>query len=249
MEPLFSENFRVRIDEADWTGRVTPVSLLNYLQDAAYQHAAEMGIAMADLRQQRLTWVLSRYFIRFFQYPKLKQNVQVRTWPSARDGRFTHRDYEVIADAQPVVAATCSWALLNIDTRRPVLLDEFLPAYPLRPSRSLEFPADKIPLADTVDGEVHFPVRRSDLDVNRHVNHTVYVEWALESLPSAAVEDCRLAELEIAYRAEALYGDTVCARYHRLPSGPEPAFLHQLVSDADGREFARLRSVWRPIPR
>ncbi len=248
MEPLFSRNYPIRIDEADWTGRVAPVALLNYLQDVAYRHAAELGVAVGDLRQQRLTWVLSRYFIRFFHYPKIQQSVQVLTWPSTREGRFTNRDYEVTADSQPVVAATCSWALLNIDTRRPVLLDEFLPTYPLRPYRSLEFPADKIPLANVCDGEVPFQVRRSDLDVNHHVNHTVYVEWALEGLPAAAVKDHRLAELEIAYRTEALYGDTVCARYHRLPTA-EPAFLHQLVSGTDGREFARLRTVWREIPR
>ncbi|MFA5515445.1 MAG: acyl-ACP thioesterase domain-containing protein [Desulfuromonadales bacterium] len=241
---LFSQDYRIRIDEADCTGRVTPVALLNFLQDSAYLHAADIGVSVNDLHRRNQAWVLSRYYARFFHYPQIRRRVRVKTWPSSREGRFTTRDFEITDEnGGPVAAVTSSWALLDTRSRRPLLLDEALPDYPLRPVRLLEFPADKVLAVEAAAGEVPFRVRLSDLDVNQHVNHTVYIEWALESLPADFAGAHRLAELEIAYRAEALRGDTVCARYQPLNTGGK-AFLHQLVNGVDGREFARLRTRW-----
>jgi acyl-ACP thioesterase len=86
-------------------------------------------------------------------------------------------------------------------------------------------------------------VRRSDLDVNRHVNNAVYVRWALDAAPPELVETARLSSLEVSVRAEARAGDAVLARWAREP-GAEDAWLHQLLREEDGRELARLRTRW-----
>jgi hypothetical protein len=54
-----------------------------------------------------------------------------------------------------------------------------------------------------------------------------------------------LVDLEIAYRAEIFYGETVMARCRRLPGEGAPAFLHQLVRGEDGVELTRLVTRWR----
>ena len=65
-------------------------------------------------------------------------------------------------------------------------------------------------------------------------------------MPADVAAACRLAELEIGYRAEAFAGDRVVARIGAEASGASPEFIHQLVR-RDGTELTRLRSYWRPI--
>jgi fatty acyl-ACP thioesterase A len=83
-----------------------------------------------------------------------------------------------------------------------------------------------------------------DLDLNRHVNNAVYAAWALETIPQVTAEEYCLKELEIAFRAEARYGDTVISRCSAENGGPQATYLHQIVDERDGRELMRGRSRW-----
>jgi hypothetical protein len=92
--------------------------------------------------------------------------------------------------------------------------------------------------------EVRFCVRIGDLDLNRHVNHVVYIQWALESVPREVLAKCRPVDIEVAYRGEAKKGEIVLARTQALDG--ENRFLHQLVRESDGKELTRLRTELRP---
>jgi acyl-ACP thioesterase len=84
-----------------------------------------------------------------------------------------------------------------------------------------------------------FAVRRADLDRVGHANNVRFLEWALEALP----DDAGLREIEVAYRAEAVVGDTVVSEAGPL-SGPERR--HRLSRGADGRTLALARTLWTP---
>ena len=72
--------------------------------------------------------------------------------------------------------------------RRPVRLAGVLPDYLLEPRRAIADDFPPLPRAEAPEREVRFKVRRSDLDMNRHVNNAVYVGWALESVPEQVAE-------------------------------------------------------------
>jgi medium-chain acyl-[acyl-carrier-protein] hydrolase len=99
-----------------------------------------------------------------------------------------------------------------------------------------------LPVPDGFDCELPFRVRHSDLDINRHVNNTVYVDWALETLPKEVIGRIRPATIEVSYRAEANYGDRVLSRSQY--DGATNNSRHQLVRESDGKELARLRVAW-----
>ena len=245
---IHEKQFRVRTYEVDLGRKLRPTALLNYLQDAAGDHARQLGVAVADLMRHNLTWVLSRYHVRFTGDAGTGAVVRIRTWPSTREGFFSCREFEVLAGDRLLAVATSSWAVLDLGNRRPVRLADHLPGYPLLPRRALE--DDFAPLPRPAEGasELPFRVRRSDLDLNRHVNNVVYAEWALETIPSEVAEGFRLAELEIAFRAEALCGDWIMARCAPMEGCPAPCFVHQLMNEKDGRELTRLVSRWEPHP-
>ncbi|MFZ4859242.1 MAG: acyl-[acyl-carrier-protein] thioesterase [Desulfuromonadaceae bacterium] len=241
---LFETEFTVQSYETDLRGFARPVALLNYLQSAAGEHALLLGVSVADLRKSGHTWVMSRLHLAMERYPRGGGSVRVKTWPSVRDTLFTTRDFELFnADGAQLGRATTSWAVLSLKTRRPVKLSGVLPLYPLIQNRALNDSFNTLPLFETSEFDLCLPVLRGDLDTNRHVNNTVYAGWALETIPEETDSAFRLANLEITFRAEALYGDTIVARTAR---SDEECFLHRIENASDGRELARLRTRWLP---
>lgn len=246
MEPFFDKEFRIRSYEVDFRGRVNPVALLNYLQDAAAEHAYRLGVAVTVLQSQGLTWVLSRTHLKLFHAPGVGEVLRVRTWPSRRDQRFTCREFELHDRKGNLVAlATTSWAVLDTATRRPVRLDSSLPPYPLDPRRAVDDDFASLPRLVEAERELPFRVRLMDMDLNRHVNNAVYAAWALEVIPAEVLEDCRLAELEIAFRGEARHGEAIVSRC--AAEGETGKFLHQITDMKEGKELTRLRTAWTPI--
>ena len=244
--PVFEQEYIVLPHEADQHGFARPVALLNYLQSAAGDHASMLHVAVSDLRKSGHTWVLSRIHLAMERYPRQGQTVRIKTWPSARANLFTIRDFELYDMNNLLIGrATTSWAVLNLKTRRPVKLDTVLPNYPIVQERALHDAFGTLPLLEASEHELRLPVLRGDLDINRHVNNTVYVGWALETIPEDVDNSCLLSDLEISFRAEALYGDTIIAR--SAPADDGSCYLHSIESERDGRELARLRTRWIPM--
>lgn len=241
----FTRDLAVRYHELDSCGNLRVGTLLNYLQDTAGMHAALLGVSMAELRKLGLTWVLSRIHLVVERYPRADEIVTIRTWPATRQEVFTCREFELRDGHGAWVArATTSWAVLNVTTRRPVRLEENLPPYPLMPQRAVDDDFASLPaFPEPAATEMGFRVLRSDLDLNNHVNNTIYVGWALEAVPDAVAAG-KLTELEIAFRAEVRRGDCIVSRCSVTDTEPLICCLHQIASKRGGRELARLRTRW-----
>lgn len=249
MEPFAVKVFNVHSYETDPAGFARPVALLNYIQEAGVEHAAMLNVSVSDLRKSGHTWVISRLHLAMERYPRMHTTVRLRTWPVMREAIFSVRDFELLdGDGGMLGRATGSFAVLNLKTRRPARLDDVLPPYPLMEYRALQDDFKGMPLLKTQESESRFQVLRSDLDVNCHVNNTVYATWALEAVPAEIAGACLPMEIEINFRAEALHGDEVVSRCGRAPDEDGICFLHTIGNGRDGREFARLRTRWEPIP-
>ena len=145
---------------------------------------------------------------------------------------------------------TCSlssyreFEVLDLVRRRPVRLADVLPDYPLASRRAIADDFPPLPRPERPEREVHFMVRQSDLDMNRHVNNAVYVGWALDSAPDEVAEARRPVDIEVGYRAEALAGDTVLTRCAPEAGAGPGRFLHEIVREIAGKDLTRLRVTW-----
>jgi acyl-ACP thioesterase len=248
-EEAFTRQYNVRYSETDFAGKLRPVSVLDYMQDAASGHSAKYRFSVRDLRQRNMTWVVSRYHILLLEYPTFGDSLCVRTWRSGIHGHFALREFEILDEqCKRVAVATSSWAIISLETKRPVKIDSVFPDFPTVPRRAVEDSFSSLPKLGNVHLEELYPVRMADLDLNDHVNNAVYMEWALETIPQDMLRTCRPAEIEISYRAEAFYGDTIAVRMEWPDVGEVNSLHHQLVSGRTGKELARLRTVWRRDP-
>ncbi len=245
-DAVYEKTFQVRSYEVDLTGRVRATALLNYLQEAAGDHSRLLGVSVRDLIPRGLTWVLARTHLQIVGSVHSREEVRVSTWPANREGRFSCREFELTAaDGRPVALATCSFALLDLASRRPVVIDRHLPPYPLILRRAIPDDFPSLPRLAAAEREFDFRVGMADLDINRHANNVAYAAWGLETVPAEVGEGYVLTDLEIAYRAEVFYGETVRARCGAQSGGDETVFVHQLVRGEDGAELTRLVSRWR----
>jgi acyl-ACP thioesterase len=244
MEGIYRRDYSIRYDEVDLHNRLTPLAIFNCCQDAASRHTRRLGLSLADLRRQGITWVISRFRLVIERYPRPGTIVTVTTWPSSREGYFSCREF-TLTDPEGSVwgRGTSSWAAIDLESRRPVRLDDRrLPVYPLLPERAVDDPFATLPRVERADAEVTVPVMRRDLDQNLHVNSSVYLEWGLEVIPDRLYTSSLPVDLAINFRSEAFAGETITSRM-QLQEGEPPTCVHQIVA-ADGRELARLVTVW-----
>ena len=245
MDKVHKIKFQVHYYEADIAGKAHLLALLNYLQHAAAEQAAKLGFGFEDLIKKNLGWVLSRYHIKVVRYPLLGDTVEVLTWPSGEQGIFALRDFEMKdEEGHSLLTATTSWILLNLGKKQPVRIADFLPGHLTLDKRALKDDFTSLPQLKEVEREINLRVLMKDLDVNRHVNNVVYVQWALEAVPEDVLNCKRPIDIEVSYKAEGFYGDEVVSRIQEQETEREPTFLHQIANQKTGAELTRLRTVW-----
>jgi acyl-ACP thioesterase len=243
---VFHKEYAIHAYETDAGGQARLVSLLNYLQDSAGEHAGSLGLSVLDLFKRGLTWVLSRYHVLVRRFPVMGERLEVTTWPSGKGGYFATRDFE-IADGNggPVLSATSSWMILDLERKSPVKIDAIIGIPYALERRAIEDAFASLPVPTARDAEVRFRAESGHLDWNRHVNNAVYVAWALEGVPPEVLLKKRPHELEVSYRAEAFYSEEILSVVQAVPeTGQGPVYLHQILNAASGMELARLRTRW-----
>jgi acyl-ACP thioesterase len=249
-EPLHRQDFTVHSYEVDADGLLAPRALFAFLQEAAGGDADRAGYTMERLAEDGLVWVIQWMRVEVERYPGRRETLAVTTWARRFDRAIAWREFDVVDTSGARVAlGTSRWAVVDVEARRLVRLPEFVRRSPVpdRPPALDREPAALAP-AEPSGLERRFEVRRGDLDTVHHVNNTRYVEWALETVPEEVLESHRPSAFEIAFRREAVYGDTVVARTRRLAGDAHPpAFAHELRADGAGHELARAASVWRRL--
>jgi acyl-ACP thioesterase len=247
MDGTYVKDFELHAYETDFDGKAQPLALLNYLQDIAGEHAAKLGFGFFDLSAKGLMWVLSRYHVRILHYPAWSWGARLRvtTWPSGHHGVFAMRDFEMTdAEGRPLAVATSSWIMVNLKTKQPARVEDHIDGRVAVPRRALDDAFPALPACESPERDQEFRVLFKDLDLNRHVNHAVYIQWALETVPPEILKTKRPVAIEVAYKAEAFYGDAVLSRLQAGSAEGGPCFVHGIFHKASGAELTRLRTRW-----
>ena len=108
----------------DFRGRVTIPMIGNYLIHVASSHAAERGFGFNDMSERHTAWVLSRLAIEMIEYPAMSEPITLYTWVDEVGRLFTSRCFELVdGNGKTFGYARSIWAAIDVETRRPTLLD------------------------------------------------------------------------------------------------------------------------------
>lgn len=237
---IWTETFRVRQMEVDTDGHVFLSVLANYMQEAAGNHATRLGLSMQSLIDNNMVWILNRFTVRMYRYPVTGERIRIETWPSGADRLYAYRDFELFDESgEMILSARTAWLILDFVRRRPVMLSEEVKEIAAMNRRfaSIDVPERPPRISGEVVRVTRFPVRLSDLDLNRHVNNVKYLEWVLETLTDQGTA-VRPKSFDIQFKAESKYGDVVVAQKLFYPDNPgEDVTLHRILRETDNKEL------------
>ncbi|XP_020552181.1 palmitoyl-acyl carrier protein thioesterase, chloroplastic-like isoform X2 [Sesamum indicum] len=160
-------------------------SILNLLQETALNHVWMSGLlgdgfgATHGMMRNNLIWVVSRMQVQVDHYPIWGEVMEIDTWVGASGKNGMRRDWLLRSQATGLVFARATSTWVMMNQQ----------------TRRLSKMPDE--------------PKRSDLDMNHHVNNVKYVRWMLESIPDEFLENHQLADLILEYRRECGIADVV----------------------------------------
>ena len=228
-EALYKQDFLVLSNEADIHHKASLYSISNYLQEAARSHADKLGWGVEWLRSRKQFWVLTRMLIQVDHFPSPGHRLTVQTWPKGTDRLFALRDFLIEFEGDIIARATSSWALLDLQSRRPTSLaamDERM--FERAGIHAIEHVPEKLPAPERTASAFSHQVTYSELDLNGHVNNTRYINWMLDTFPLAYHEKHTVKEAQLNYLAEVFPDQTITINRQEIAADK---FLFQVSND------------------
>ena len=240
----YEKIYQIKTYEADKNGVLRIPTLLNIFQDDADGSACELGLGMEYCLERGLAWVGSNYHIKINRLPKIHENIKIETWPSAEKMLGAIRDF-VVYDASNniIMIASSQWILIDFVKKRPLSLRNNLPQYQVISERALDTDFAKIAEPENITCRKEIDIRFDDIDINNHVNNSVYPLWASEAVDMDFRINHEPEEIEIAFKKECRYGE----RVEVLTEQNEKYSTSIIKSMTDGRELARVKIAWKQI--
>ena len=119
--PVYEMALRVRHYEMDALGHVNNAVYLNYLEQAAIEHATAMGFDGARLAELGGLFLVRRHEVEYLGAAVAGDDLVVVTWPESINGARAVRCYEVRAAAggRRLVVARTLWVWVDSRSLRP----------------------------------------------------------------------------------------------------------------------------------
>ena len=189
--------------------QLKPYRAMQFMQDAATSHANEINLGWDNMDKHGILWVLSKVDILFNRpITRADKSFTLYTWPLAPKRYFSERQFVAEQDGQQIFCASTQWMIIERDSRK------ILPAEKMNEFCSGNYDTAtnegvgnfvRVRLDDTFIHAYTKTVRRSDLDINAHVNNTSYITYALDVL---SPQD-QVKAVQIVYHKELVFGNVV----------------------------------------
>ena len=209
MELIYEKRYLLTDMHTDAFGRAKPAALLSFAQDIAGEHAAILSDNWDTLQKKHLFWAVSRHNLEVFSIPKVGQTILLRTWPMVTTRSAYPRAVEGYGEnGERLFRMVSLWVLMDTEKRSLVL--------PGRGGLTIDgcnrgcegqIPGSLPP--GSYENTACRTVTYSELDRNRHMNNTRYLEWISNLLPLSFHETHYLSSCKVCYLQELLADQTL----------------------------------------
>ncbi|MDE6489979.1 MAG: acyl-[acyl-carrier-protein] thioesterase, partial [Muribaculaceae bacterium] len=209
-EQFHSERYYLSAGECG-PERQMPVPLIaSRMIEVATHHANLIGVGYDDLIANGQAWVLSRLTIEMKRYPEINETYSVATWVEGVNRHFSERNFEISDHTGATIGYGRSvWVAIDIERRTVADISRFTVLGDMICERPC--PIDRQgrhrPVTSPPDRTASYIFRYSDLDFNRHVNSSRYIELLLNQWPLEFHDRHSISRIEISYLHEAHFGD------------------------------------------
>lgn len=212
---IFERSYTVGNRDVGNNNKATNKAMLKYLENIACKHSDEVGYGINTIEQTGVVWILLDWKFNVIERPIYGQTIKVKTWSRKMEKCYAYRDFEVYDENENIIAkATTKWVLLDANTRKILRIPEnFAVEYKQETERHVfEEEIDKVRDPENEETSIKLKTRRTDIDINNHVNNLNYLDFAYEILPEE-VYNQDLKNVRITYKHQTEPGETVNISY------------------------------------
>ncbi len=245
MEMIYTNSYFLTAAECN-AQRIMPLSLLvERIIETATEHANILHIGYVDLAQYNIGWVLSRLSIEVDTWPAMNTNYSLRTWITDCERFWSTRSHELLdAEGKVVGRVRTVWAAIDTEKRTAADLSVLDPGAFVCPDRECPLPPmRRLTPVKEADNSFEYEFRVSDIDVNRHVTSTRYVELVADSHSLEWYDDHSVRRFDIAFQHECLFGQQVSVLFKNFES-PEELIETDVEIVHDGTRMVSARLVF-----
>jgi medium-chain acyl-[acyl-carrier-protein] hydrolase len=213
--------YRITSADTDMFGRLRLGGLMNFLIQSAIQSADSLGFGFKGLKGQQLFWVLSRITVEINKEMRWYDEIEIETWPKDVEKLLYLRDFIMRdKDGNKIGRATSGWLAIDVANKRPRKVDAINEDVLIRLNTKKAFEELPEKLNGITQGEEK-DIKASyfDIDLNRHVTSSRYIDWMMDFLPVEFHEKNYPVKFSINYMKETMPGETIRLVKNQLPNG------------------------------
>ncbi len=180
----FTREYYLRASDFDKNERLTPRAILELFQDAAGNHAEEIGVGFNSLIAKNLLWVITRTKFVVLKEIEKYSTVKVKTWPLSPQRFIFRREYLIYnSKGEIAVRGSSDWMVINSETRSLTSGDSVFPENAEYITElGLDEKLKKIKDIEGEESEYSVIPQYLDIDLNCHVNNTRYADFAINAI-------------------------------------------------------------------
>lgn len=206
---MYTKKHYVESSEIDSRFNLKLADLFRIMQDVATEDAERLTIGKADTIDKGYFWVITRYAVTIYKYPKYLETINVSTYPQGKNKFIYPRNYIITSQSgETLITASATWLLIEKATRKIALHVFDDKDVPEEHVEGEEPNAIKVEVVDPTFVEER-KVRYSDIDLNGHLNNTRYIEYIVDSLGDEFHKNKVIKHITINYDRELRSGDVV----------------------------------------
>lgn len=227
---MYSFKSRVRYSEIDKDKKMDMYSIINYFQDCSIFQSEDIGMGLAYLEKNKRVWLMNAWQIIVNRFPALGEEITVSTWAYDFNNMYGYRNF-IIEDSTGKLAATANsiWVYMDTENYHPVKVTEAdIRGYHPENKFDMDYAPRKITIPKTLESFTGFPVTRSNIDTNNHVNNGQYIKMAEEFLPAGF----KISQMRAEYRMSAVLGDIIVPMVCK-----EAAAYTVVLANTEGKPF------------
>lgn len=212
----YSEKYLIKYSDIGKSNKLNLKSLTNYLQEVACAHSDLVGYGLNDTPKTHTAWLLLDWKVKMFSHPKHREEITINTWPKSFQKFYSYRDFEILDSNNNIIGlASSKWLLINTETKKIEKVSTSMANdFGIVEKNVFEDSLEEKPKEPVIqDLKFTYKIQRRDIDTNGHVNNLHYIDYALETLPSEIYNSIEFNNMEIHYKKEIKYGETINCYY------------------------------------
>lgn len=246
MNDIFLKKYKINIFNVDSEHRCKFSSLVDFLWDVVISQSDYLGETKEGFVHNKYIWVLLKYDITIYEYPKFRDTITVDTKVLGSKKFYGYRQNTIKDSEGKVIGEILSTAILiDFEKRRPVRISSSQSeVYGLNGELKVVPTLDDIPKIQKENYIKDYLVRYSDIDSNGHVNNVKYMEMAMDTLPRSILNEYKLFNIKVLFKKETTDGDTLHISSEVIDNeNNDITTIHNITSN-NGNLLTKLQFIW-----